>query len=176
MDPAGDGRKPRMGCLLESHRSAAAARHQGHGHGSLHQRFHQLAGPGHGPCRGHQGIGDRLAHRQQRRNRWSRQTRLAHPGDHLLGALEPPPATQRQQRACRQLKAEVGRRRLPRTGMQGLGVEQQAVEIKQAGGGAAHRAILSADSLSGQLNMRVTGRPWFDAAGLNACQCQRWAP
>lgn len=65
------------------------------------------------------------------------------PGDHTAGIVQPSASAQRQQLLIAELEAEDPGRLSPGPAMQRLGVEQQAIEVEQAGRGAGHGRILS---------------------------------
>jgi hypothetical protein len=66
----------------------------------------------------------------------------AQPLPHLIGAIKAPASSQSHQFIAREATAEVARRLLPGLRMEGLGIEQEPIEIEQAGGGADHLPIL----------------------------------
>ena len=133
-----------MGSRLEGNGSGAAAGHQRHGQPELLQVPDQRCRAGDRRGRGQQRFSDRLTHCQQRLDAGRRHSRRLHPMAHLLGTVEPAAPPQGQQLLGGKPQPEVLGCQLPGAGMQRLGIEQQPIEIKQAGGRHAHRVILSA--------------------------------
>ena len=69
--------------------------------------------------------------------------RRCDPGDHTAGIVRPPATAQLQQLLITEFEAELPGRLPPGLAVQGLGVEQQTIEVEQTGRGAVHSRILS---------------------------------
>ena len=100
-------------------------------------------GSGHGLGLDQQCFGDGLADRQQGLRAGDLEAACTNPETHLIGAVQPPAPSQLHELPIRQLSTEVLGRPLPGLGMQGFGVEQQPIEVEQAGGGMSHVPILN---------------------------------
>ena len=137
-----------MGFGLERHRVAAAAGDQGHGDALGCTVFHQGLGVGHRLRLGEQRPHDRLLHRQE----IVCADRIREPGHHLLRTVLTAASPQLQQLVVAQPGAEMGCCFSPAAAVQGLGVQQQSIQIEQAGGRRRgqgdHRGLIPVNRVS----------------------------
>jgi hypothetical protein len=136
------GSQPGMAGRLHRQRAAAAARDQRGGDAELGAAGHQLGRPGHRAGGAQQPAGNRLLHRQQFLIARCGVAGVGDPPPHLGAVLQPSASPQLQQFRIAQRAAEVVGRLAPGLGVQRLGIEQQPIEIEQAGSGKAHSTSL----------------------------------
>jgi hypothetical protein len=103
---------------------------------------HEALRTGHRRCLGQQTFRDRLAHREQRIPALAAMAIGLEPSQHLIGAVVAPPPPQGNQPARIEVAAEAQGGIPPGTGMQGLGVEQKTIKVKEAGGRTGHRSSM----------------------------------
>ena len=104
---------------------------------------HQSFRTGHGRCLGQEPFGDRLAYRQQSLPPLAGVALGADPGQHLIGAFVAPAAPQGEQLTLIEVAAEAPGRIPPGAGVERLGVEQQTIEVEEAGGRRGHRSSMA---------------------------------
>jgi hypothetical protein len=68
---------------------------------------------------------------------------VADPGEHLISAVEAPAAPQGEQLERIEIGAEAPGRIPPGAGVERLGVEQQTIEVEEAGGRRGHRSSMA---------------------------------
>ena len=142
MHPRLDQRQPGMWPRFESNRRLGTAGGQGHRNAPRLEAAHQLRRAGHRLGVDQQRFGNRLAHRKQLIPAGGGESAGVDPLQDLLRAVQPAPAPQGQQFLRRERSSEPAGGLLPGRGVQRLGVEQQPVEIEEAGSRQTHRTIL----------------------------------